>query len=75
MYIHIRHENQAYISKGNEQRKMLQSQIKELIKLHTPAYGTNLGILVISLGPSVYTLAPMKINLDTCDHQENIATI
>jgi hypothetical protein len=74
MYIHIRHENQAYISKGNEQRKMLQSQIKELIKLHTPAYGTNLGILVISLGPSVYTLAPMKINLDTCDHQENIAT-
>jgi hypothetical protein len=37
----------------------------------TPAYGTNLGILVISLVPAVYTLAPMKINFDTCDEQDN----
>jgi hypothetical protein len=37
----------------------------------TPAYGTNFGTLVISFVPSAYTLAPMKINFDTCDEQEN----
>jgi hypothetical protein len=33
----------------------------------TPAYETNLGILVISFGPSEYTLAPMKIIFETCE--------